>query len=212
MKLSLRMKAPLLICVLIFLINSLALAQDFRKVDKHAIKAPKNISKNIQKLTSYLSDDYATDLEKVRSFYIWISHNIDYDQSAYKKGRRRVNKSNSDILDRRQAVCFGYSSLFHEMCKLAKIESEIVYGYPKNPETGIVDLTTTSHAWNAVLIDNTWHLLDITWGSGNNREKLEDYFLVSPEKMITSHLPADPMWQLLERPIPPGIFRKEKTE
>lgn len=205
------MKWSFYIALPLFFICSLASAQRFSKVDRHALKAPKKISKNIHKLTQYLTEDYTTDLEKVRSIYIWITHNIKYDQSAYKKNRRRVNKSNADVLDRRQAVCFGYSTLFNEMCSITDIKSEIVYGYPKNVETGFVDMTTTSHAWNAVLIDSTWHLLDITWASGNNRAGLENYFLVSPEKMIASHLPADPMWQLLNSPVPGGIFRKDKN-
>ncbi len=196
--------------ILLLLLPStiLSFGQNFSKIDRYAIKAPRNISKDITTLTKYLEKDYSLDLEKVRSFYTWIAHNISYDNAAYKKGSRRINQSNADVLDRRKAVCFGYSTLFKEMCSLANIPCEVVYGYPKNQETGIANLTSTSHAWNAVFVNGVWNLLDITWGSGNNRAQFEYYFLKSGEEMIYSHLPADPMWQLLHCPISPSIFRK----
>ena len=196
-----------LLCFLFFS-ASVYSSPDFKAVDKHALNAPRNISKDISKLTEYLVHDYKTDLEKVRSFYIWIAHNIAYDDSAYSNNRKRINRSNVDILDRRQAVCFGYTTLFKEMCERSKISCFIVNGYAKNQTTGAVDLTSANHAWNAVLIDSTWQLMDITWGSGNDQEELEKYFLTAPDQLIYSHLPADPMWQLINCPIQPGVFRK----
>jgi len=183
-------------------------AQNYAKVDSYALKAPKSISKNLPELTKYLASDYTTDLEKVRSFYTWIIHSIDYDKSAYKKGRRRINRSNADILDRKQAVCFGYTTLFKAMCEQVNIPSEIVSGYVKDRSTGVANLSTVDHAWNAVKIDSTWTLFDLTWGSANEQEDKEMYFLADAKDLIYSHLPADPMWQLLDCPIPPGIFKK----
>jgi len=195
-----------LICL--FFSTSVFSSPDFKAVDRHALKAPRNISKDISKLTTYLIHDYESELEKVRSFYIWIAHNITYDESAYNNNRKRINRSNVDILDRKQAVCFGYTTLFKEMCERSDIPCVIVNGYAKNQISGAVDLTSANHAWNAVRIDSTWHLMDITWGSGNDQEEVEHYFLTNPENMIYSHLPANPMWQLLDCPIQPGIFKK----
>lgn len=189
---------------------TLSAAQDYALVDRHAQKAPRNISKKLPVLSTYLANNYSTDLEKVRSFYSWIVHNISYDKSAYKDNRRRINRSNADVLDRRQAVCFGYTMLFKEMCDRVNIPCEVVFGYVKNQRTGIADLSSANHAWNAVQIDGKWHLVDLTWGSGNKQEQLEQFFLTPPEEMIFTHLPADPMWQLLDCPIKPGIFRKAK--
>jgi len=55
----------------LFLTTSLS-AQDFAAVDKYALKAPRDISKNLIQLNTYLVKDYETDLEKIRSFYIWL--------------------------------------------------------------------------------------------------------------------------------------------
>jgi hypothetical protein len=183
-------------------------AQSHKQVDRYAQKAPDKVAESIPSLVEYLTDPYETDLEKVRSIYIWIAYHITYDKAAYKKGKRRINRSNLDVLRRREAVCFGYSTLFEEMCSLAGIAARVVEGYPKNMETGTTRLDEINHAWNAVKIDSTWHLLDITWGSDYQQRDLEFYFLMSPEEMIQSHLPADPMWQLLDCPVPPAIFQK----
>lgn len=184
--------------------------QSFSTIDQHATKAPRKISKQLPGLTEYLIHDYTTDLEKVRSFYTWIAYNIKYDSAAYTRDRKRINRSNEDVLDRRQAVCFGYATLFKRMCDIANIPCEVVYGYPKNQLSKSVDLTSVNHAWNAIYIDQQWQLLDITWGSGNDKAQLEYFFLTTPAEMICSHLPADPMWQLLDCPIKPDIFQKEK--
>lgn len=182
--------------------------QDYEKVDRYALKAPKKISKNLYDLTAYLAKDCSSDLEKVRSFYTWIIHSIDYDRSAYKDNRRRINRTNADVLDRKQAVCFGYTTLFKAMCEQVNIPCEIISGYVKNQQTGVANLSRADHAWNAVKIDSTWYLLDLTWGSAHRQKRKEAYFLVEGETLIFSHLPADPMWQLLDCPIRPGIFRK----
>lgn len=179
-------------------------AQDFRAIDYHALQAPKKIEGNFQKLTDYLASDFEYDLYKVRSFYTWIIHHIDYDNAAYKKGNKRLNRSNTDILRRRKAICFGYSSLFKSMCQSAGIPVQIVNGYVKN--NGSVDLSRISHSWNAVQIDSVWYLIDLTWANG--RMDSEDFFLSNPNKMIQTHLPADPMWQLLPCPVNAKIFRQ----
>jgi len=201
------------ICIVLsctFLLQN-SFAQDYNALDKYALEAPRSIRKDLPKLTTYLLSDFKTDKEKVRSFYTWIIHNIDYDQSAYKRDRKRINRSNTDILDRRQAVCFGYSTLFKEMCLLADIPCEIISGYAKNQKNGFVDLTAMNHAWNAVKLDNEWYLMDLTWGQGNNQREQEQYFLCPPEELILTHLPADPMWQFLDCPIKPGVFRKSNV-
>ena len=191
-------------------------AQDkaFKVIDKHAHKAPESLRKSLSALTAYLVQPANSELERVRSIYTWITHNISYDQEALKKvGRKRINRTNLDILSRKKAICLGYSTLFRDMCLKAGIRCEVISGYSKGTLTSKPDLETPDHAWNAVEIDGEWHILDATWGSSllnaTNDFVLafnEGYFLTSPDRFIVNHLPADPMWQLLDCPIPPQLF------
>lgn len=181
---------------------------DFKAIDKHALKTPKSIEKDLPKLVGYLSQKTSNDFEKVRSFYTWLANKIDYDNAAVKPGAKRINHSNQDVLNRKKAVCQGYSNLFKEMCRLSKIPCEVVPGYPKTPLDTPPDLNKANHTWNVVLLEEKWYLLDVTWGAGNDNNFLEEYFLTTPKTFVLDHLPNDPMWQLLDCPISAEDFKK----
>ena len=181
---------------------------DYTNIDKVATNVPKEVEKEVASLAKFIADNATSDLEKVRGAYVWITYNISYDHEAIKDGAKRINHNNEDVLRRRKAICFGYATLFKTLCKYMKIDAEVVSGYSRGTITAIPDLEEPDHAWNAVKIDSTWHLLDATWGSSaiNNVGFLTEsqdnqYFLVDPRKFILSHLPQDPMWQLLSCPI-----------
>lgn len=64
-----------------------------------------------------------------------------------------------------------------------------------------------NHRWNAVLVDSTWYLLDVTWASGfisysDQFVKAYDdyYFLTPPLDFIRDHYPEDNRWTLLVDP------------
>lgn len=204
-------------CILFFLfLSNLGLSQKdnpFKAIDKHAQKAPEAIANTTKSLTEYLIQPANSELEKVRSLYTWLTHHIQYDKQAYNNGNKRINQNNADILRRKRAVCFGYSKLFQEMCTHAGLNSEVISGYSKGTLTAKPSLEKPDHAWNAVQINGEWNVLDATWGSSilnktNDFIQItkEGYFLTSPEYFILNHLPADPMWQLLDCPIPAPLF------
>ncbi|KAG9343181.1 hypothetical protein JZ751_014160 [Albula glossodonta] len=63
-----------------------------------------------------------------------------------------------------------------------------------------------THAWNAVRLNGSWHLLDSTWGAGKTNQNSskftfkydEFYFLTHPALFVGDHFPQDPEWQLLK--------------
>lgn len=188
------------------------LDMDFAKTDKHALKTPRSIENNLPRLVDYLSEKALDDFQKVRGFYVWMTKNIDYDNDAIEPNSKRINHTNQDVLNRKKAVCQGYSNVFKEMCQLSNIRCEVIVGYPKTPREAKPNLNKANHTWNAVLLNKKWYLLDATWGAGNANAYLEDYFLPAPEAFILDHLPNDPMWQLLNCPIDAKVFQKtEKT-
>ena len=205
------MNSKLFLLSVLFLLTSSVFAQNFKAIDKHAIKAPKALSTDLPQLIDYLSETSTNDLEKVRSFYSWIIHNIKYDNKAYKGGNKRINHSNQDVLNRRKAVCYGYSDLFKEMCSISKIPCVVISGHPKMPRDAVPNLQSANHAWNAVRIEGQWYLLDATWGAGAQKHFKEAYFLTPPKLFILDHLPNDPMWQLLDCPISPEDFQKSEN-
>ncbi|KAL4219849.1 hypothetical protein ACF0H5_020260 [Mactra antiquata] len=191
-----------------------------KNIDEYSMKAPLLMKENLSTLVEYLTSTASTDLEKVRAFYIWITHNINYDTSGY-FGRAKPKPTDpASVLRTRLTVCEGYCRLFEAFCVEAKIPVKIVSGFAKaygyKPGSDVTQDVHNAHAWNAVLIDSDWFLCDVTWGAGyvKAKEKTyvasfnEAYFLTDPEIFVTDHFPSyiqgfdqyesDPRWQLIE--------------
>lgn len=188
---------------------SISIAQnDFDSIQKHVKSTPSSVESDVAKLVGYLIAPAKNDQDKIVSLYQWLIQNIRYDQQAFKNGNRRINRSNTNILERRKAICWGYSTLFKAMCEAANIPCEIISGYGRTNLAEKPNLKSPNHAWNSVKIDTSWYLLDATWDSNlvGKESAFEQkfghtYFLTPPQYFIVNHLPADPSWQLLECPI-----------
>lgn len=190
---------------------------DFSAIDSRALRSPRALSTDLPALMAYLVADTNSELEKVRAIYVWITTHIDYDWKAAEQDKR-INHFISDILERKVAVCFGYAQLFEKMCSLAGIQCALVNGYAKGTAVSEGVPEEPNHSWNAVRIDGRWYLLDATWGSSlrnkaNNFVQIvnDDYFLVMPQKLVLTHLPGNPLWQLLANPVPMAVFQKTDT-
>ncbi|KAG8445541.1 hypothetical protein GDO86_010349 [Hymenochirus boettgeri] len=177
----------------------------FEKLDAYAAKVTSN--RSVDLLVRDLIKDAHTVLEKTRAIWIWICHHIEYDVDGLKNEKLRSTDPD-DILRTRKGVCAGYSSLFEQMCSIAGVQCKSVSGYSKGAGYNIGQKFSgnTDHAWNAVYLNNRWHLLDSTWGAGKvsenastfNFEYDEYYFLTHPALFIGNHFPEESNWQLLE--------------
>ena len=186
-----------------------------------------NIDSKVESVSSANTDTLAkrlaalgnTEREKVRAIFRWITQNIDYNVRPIGRSKKapalfyeepddstaplpalneRVARK---VLYKGVAFCEGYSRLFKALCDHAGIKSEIIYGYARTNNSRRFGV---NHAWNAVYVDSSWHLLDVTWASGivsfaNEyvRQYNNFYFLTPPEEFIRDHYPEDPQWTLL---------------
>lgn len=181
---------------------------------------------NTPKALSYqLTSPFATEMEKVRSIFYWITDNISYNTLRYQPqpvsyvddGFESMHDADSVlqpiddrvaevVLKRRYALCDGYARLFKSLCDHAGIKSVVIAGYAKTNFGS--NQFRCNHKWNAVMIDSTWYLLDATWASGylsysgNTFIKSynDSYFLTSPKYFIDDHYPDDIKWTLLDDP------------
>lgn len=172
-------------------------------------------------LAKKLTAPYQGELEKTRAIFSWIAQHISYNTGIFNTGKKysaikfipdpsdtiseksAVEQTAERVLRRRVAVCDGYAKLFKTLCDYAGIESEVILGYAKS-YLERSDRFRTNHTWNAVRIDSTWYLLDVTWGSGfvvaNEyvRHLDESYFLTPAKQFILDHYPEDLRWTLLD--------------
>lgn len=178
----------------------------FYTLDAYARKTPKQYEKNVSILTEYLLKPAKTDIEKARVLFTWVATHISYDDKGYNSDDY-LDCTAESVLQKKRAVCEGYSNLLKALCNAAGLEAEKVIGYAKGYSYTIGDkFSETDHAWNVIKVENEWRLFDVTWASGfgtNKNGKLvstsrfEPYwFNVHPKAFIFSHLPEQSKWQL----------------
>src|SRR5947209_985460 len=153
-----------LLLVSIFLsAHSQKLSCDYSSIDWKASSIDAN---SIDSLAFKLTYCYKTDLEKVRSIFSWITEHISYNVNIFNTRRplsikytslkedtsstwRSANEMVADrVLERRVAVCDGYSKLFKTLCDYSNIKSEIITGFAEG-YMGRAGSFRTNHSWNA---------------------------------------------------------------
>jgi transglutaminase/protease-like cytokinesis protein 3 len=159
----------------------------------------------------------------VRSIFKWITENISYRvRSLYLPARISLAKAElvedtttlkplnervaRIVLENKLAVCDGYARLFKTLCDYANVKCEIIAGFADGGYGS--RKFRSNHKWNAVYLDSTWHLLDVTWASGGTnysgdrfiKNFNEQYFLMHPADFIRDHYPDDLRWTLLSNP------------
>lgn len=165
-----------------------------------------------------------SDFEKVRAIFRWITENIEYNTKIFNRNKKKPfgniyedaddssttlkplnERVAAKVLKRKIAVCDGYTRLFKTLCDHAGIRSEIITGYARTNRSG--SRFGVNHTWNAVYLDSSWHLLDVTWASGfisysdEFIRRYDDYyFLTPPQLFIRDHYPEDLKWTLLSNP------------
>ena len=119
----------------------------------------------------------ASDYEKSKWVYETIINRADYDaQSA-------DNQNIISVFLNGRTVCQGYSAAACYLFDKLGIQSCIV---PGNTEDG-------PHAWNLVLLDGQYYLMDITWGnsayedSGSAKRVNYAYLNVTSEDLAATH-------------------------
>ncbi|XP_039622981.1 kyphoscoliosis peptidase-like [Polypterus senegalus] len=122
-----------------------------------------------------------TELQKIRAIWTWIINNIAYDTE-------QSPRDPEEVFRRRKAKCVGQANLFKEMCRFAGIECVVISGQ--------------RHRWNAVCIEDRWHLLDVTWIK-------EEYFLTHPEIFQKDHTPHEEKWNLLNGNLKSNLISNE---
>ena len=186
------------------------------KLDKYKLqeivkKGPKRTKTKLNGLISYLrkSTDEMNEFEKAYIIFYWLHENIEYDIA--KKQTKNAAYIPNDIYNSGKCICEGYSKLFQYIGQELGLKIVYINGYSPDEE---YNDAYTSHAWNALEVNQMNYLIDATWGSGssNNGKYKKDlnefYFCTNPEYFIFTHFPEESKWQLLEKPIENEEFQK----
>ncbi len=154
-------------------------------------------------LAQQITNGKTTDAKKAESIFNWIVTNISYDNelrvnnALQKKIYISEEQVISSVLKRKKALCGGYAYLFEKLCADVGLQAKAIHGYTKT--TGVKTIPKqANHSWNAVKINDAWHLLDITWAiSQSTAGTAKSYwYLTPPSQFIKTHYPEDSKWAL----------------
>ena len=187
-------------------------------VDKALLELPKRESIDILKFVLEMSNaqdkNSMTDAESAYFAYKWIGQNIEYDCLSNKFGNSSTLPATTYKNGKGGEV--GISALFNMICNFLNIESNTIFGIKKTITRNFTNLIQfNEYAWNYILIDNKYYLLDVTSGTGQcsgdrfYRSQKDDYFAMDPELSIRYRFPNDKIWQLLSKPISEAKFKSQ---
>ncbi|KAF2508496.1 transglutaminase [Flavobacterium zhairuonense] len=208
-------KISFLVLLLHIIFFNFASAQKVSEVDKIVAKYPKSFG-STEKLTDRIENDFDSDYDRARAIYSWIAFNIKYDFNAFlnpprtqgfsysseAEKQRKIKQINDNLIQKtfksQKAVCEGFTALYQHLALEMGIKCEIIRGDSKISVRDIGRKTTSSnHAWNMVLIDKKWRLVDVTWGQGyydsSKGRMVNDfnpaYFDTDPDYFFAKHFP-----------------------
>lgn len=210
--------------LLIVVVFSLATINVFSQSADTEINHP-NISQlqnkqfeSLPELAQWISEHFDTDKERLWAIFNWVGKHISYDVSALSKPPQLLPTSQivQNAFLEKTAVCEGYAGLMDSLSRLLEIPSHTVSGYTRNHGK----LNPEPHMWVISFVDNEWQLSDPTWGAGalnlkNMRYEARfnpDYFLKDAKLMQKSHMPYDPLWQLVNPALSHKGFVEENME
>lgn len=115
----------------------------------------------ITELAKELTKNSKTNKDKVDAVYQYIIKNIKYDNN-------KINAISTDyvpdlekVLKEKNGICYDYAALFAGLLRSQGIHTKLVKGYKNDMKE--------YHAWNEVLLDGKWVIIDTTYDAALSR-------------------------------------------
>ena len=138
-------------------------------------------SDDINYLNDYMNNflinnlnDSMSNREKIKTFHDYIINNTSYDKEKANEIKNNIHTENTleshkatGVLKNHIALCSGYTDAMAIFLNKINVPN--------------YKISTDSHIWNIVNLDNTWYHLDMTWDDpvlDTGREILIDEFLL----------------------------------
>jgi transglutaminase/protease-like cytokinesis protein 3 len=98
-------------------------------------------------------------------------------------------ESASAVLQRKIANCYGFSALNAALLQAAGINARVIRGWAGEiVEDGTWKTSETTHAWNEVMLDGEWIIVDTTWDRSKSNGISHAYFDPDPVFFSSSHV------------------------
>ena len=143
-------------------------------IKNYTLEEIDSLNKRVKEIIALEIKDNMKTVDKIRAIHNYIINNSNYpsDEMIAANDKSLYNKATSNLLNK-FGICSGYS------------DSMALFLY----EFGVnnIKVSTTSHIWNLVYVDDTWLHLDLTWDdpkTSDGKDRLEIlYFLVTSSRL-----------------------------
>lgn len=151
-----------------------------------------------------------TDIQKLSLAAAWMLNHMDFDMDKFEVGSGIPD--HQTVFKVKKGICGDYASLFAAFCSRFDLPNEIIEGYVPEYDSNNDVYYETNHVWNIVKLGDAWYHCDLQGFSGHLKKldagftfvKQANYssFLTQEIAFLKKHVPADPLWQLTDYPIP----------
>lgn len=132
-----------------------------------------SIKEKINEIINKIPSGY-NDLEKILFLYKYLGKKVKYSDkiSGLKDEKRKSHdlKSIYDVLFNSKGVCSSIAATFRVLMEAIDIECQVV--------------SSLSHEWNVVKIDEIWYHLDLTWDLYNIKHNYPLSYFLKSERYI----------------------------
>lgn len=149
--------------------------------------------------------DAASDWEKVYRIYVYIAHEMAYDNVEAEEGSGTYQDSAVDVLRDGKSICEGFANAFVALCRAQGIPAAVEFGIGFSDYDEMTTKDTSSdeyadHAWAAVFLGGKWLFVDPTYdmsktyyGYNNIESGLDNtlYYLLPLESFSNDHMILD---------------------
>ncbi len=121
--------------------------------------------KPAEQLAKQLTQGDVDTRKKVESIYNYVTKNIAYDHGKIAGLKDDYIPNIESTLNTMSGICYDYAALTAGMLRSLGIPTKLVKGYKNDLEA--------YHAWNEVLIDGKWVIIDTTYDSAFAKVNLD---------------------------------------
>lgn len=175
------------------------------EIQTRGLKIPDVYTRSVDSLALYIDRHCPTEEGKLQALYVWIITHMTYNANPASNEKEEVNEEAvRRTLQIRDGVCKHFAKLFSMTGERMNLPVYVVDGYIKTYSGALM---STLHNWCVAKVEGKWYCYDPTFGIGGTYddkfvlEPSMKYCKMLPETAIRTHMPCDPIWQLLEHPI-----------
>jgi transglutaminase-like putative cysteine protease len=103
-------------------------------------------------LAQVLTENAEDNLDKLNLIHDYVVHNIQYDYVKASNMEKLYVPDPDQTLEEGLGICYDFSALLASMLRSVEVPTKLIKGYST--------YTPVYHAWNQVLIEDEWYVVD----------------------------------------------------